>query len=76
MANLYTFYTPYSTGELTVWEAEQVTMCVCDPGYTGTACEMSKFLFVASLDAAVESITCQLLCFFALTIFIRCRNVS
>ena len=42
IANLFTFYTPYSTGAFESWEGEQVTTCVCDPGFTGHACEMSK----------------------------------
>jgi hypothetical protein len=41
MSQLHKFYTPYATGAYDAWDADQVTMCVCFPGYTGPACEMT-----------------------------------
>jgi hypothetical protein len=43
VSNLYDFYTKDASGTFDSWEGEQVTMCVCDPGFTGAMCEMSKF---------------------------------
>jgi hypothetical protein len=40
ISQLYTFYTPYASGAYDAWDADQATMCVCFPGYTGPACEM------------------------------------
>lgn len=31
-----------TTDTYTPWEADRVTSCVCDMGYTGASCEMSK----------------------------------
>ena len=42
VSNLYDFYTKDASGTFDSWEGEQVSMCVCDPGFTGAMCEMSK----------------------------------
>lgn len=52
IANVYTLFTiganesiPYDA-----WDGDQVTMCVCYAGYTGPACEMSKFMCSTFID--------------------------
>jgi hypothetical protein len=33
----------YYTQDYSLWDAESTTSCVCDIGFTGSACNMSKF---------------------------------
>ena len=42
ISSIYDFFTPGASGTYSSWEGDHVTMCVCDPGHTGVACEMSK----------------------------------
>jgi hypothetical protein len=39
----------YYTQDYSLWDTESTTSCVCDIGFTGSACSMSKFLQLYSL---------------------------
>ncbi len=41
MKEVYTLYTVDNTQPYDVWDKE-LSYCVCDPGYTGSKCEMSE----------------------------------
>lgn len=38
--HIYDFYTVAASGSYSTWDANHVTMCVCEEGYTGASCEM------------------------------------
>ena len=42
------------------WESEQITMCICDPGFTGAACEFSKLHYISTAFNILLPLFCVL----------------
>ncbi len=51
ISKLYDFYTPLAVaGSYNRWDGSQITSCVCDYGYMGSSCEMSKdYVYIFNL---------------------------